>query len=200
MCGCGRTSSRRSPRLGTRARGGRCSRRSRRSGTCRCARRRHGRSCRSGRRRSFRAPLTRFAGVPDAMPDAIAIARDAGLLDPKHSGSALAERSSVRSTRPRAAGASGGAAAARARGCFGGGAHGDGRGAGAHGGSDGRRAARRRARADERGRCPRAPDRVDGAPRCVDRAALGRDPGAAPRPLDTASRGAAVIDRTPGGK
>jgi hypothetical protein len=43
-----------------------------------------------GAREELRGPLTRFAGVPEAMPEAIAIARDAGLLDAKHSGTALA--------------------------------------------------------------------------------------------------------------
>jgi hypothetical protein len=43
-----------------------------------------------GVRDELRAPLARFAGVAEAMPDALVIARDAGILDVKHSGVALA--------------------------------------------------------------------------------------------------------------
>jgi hypothetical protein len=39
-----------------------------------------------GARAELRAPLERFAGVPAPMLEAIAIARDAGILDPKHGG------------------------------------------------------------------------------------------------------------------
>lgn len=39
-----------------------------------------------GARSELRAPLARFAGVPTPMVEALAIARDAGLLDPAHGG------------------------------------------------------------------------------------------------------------------
>ncbi|MCL2779097.1 MAG: sulfatase-like hydrolase/transferase [Polyangiaceae bacterium] len=41
---------------------------------------------RLGAREELRAPLERFAGAPVPMPEAIAFARDAGLLDPAHGG------------------------------------------------------------------------------------------------------------------
>jgi hypothetical protein len=41
------------------------------------------------------APLARFAGVPEPLREAVAIASDAGLLEPKHGGVALAAAAPV---------------------------------------------------------------------------------------------------------
>jgi arylsulfatase A-like enzyme len=53
-----------------------------------------------GAREELRAPLARFAGVPEPMTEALAIARDAKLLDPKHGGAVLDAERDVTLTVP----------------------------------------------------------------------------------------------------